>query len=106
MSGPDRMWGNMDVQEVCATATVYQPINVTGALLHVGDVHAIQGDGEINCAGGIECRAEVTLTVEIEPKPKRMSWPRIVNDTHLIPSVVHARQKTRFVLQLSSSFIA
>ncbi len=76
--------GNMDVQEVCAAATVYLPVNVPGALLHVGDVHAVQGDGEINCAGGIECRAEVTLTVNVEPKPKRMSWPRIVNNTHLI----------------------
>jgi len=74
----------MDVQEVCPGATVYLPVNVPGALLHIGDVHAIQGDGEINCGGGIECRAEVTLTVNLEPKPERMSWPRIVDDTHLI----------------------
>ena len=44
--------GNMDVQEVCPGATVYLPVNVPGALLHIGDVHAIQGDGEINCGGG------------------------------------------------------
>lgn len=24
------------------------------------------------------------MTVNIAPKPRRMSWPRIVNDTHLI----------------------
>ena len=83
-SWPGQHGGNMDVQEVCAGAMVYLPINVPRALLHIGDVHAIQGDGEINCAGGIECRAEVTLTVNVEPKPKRMSWPRIVNDAHLI----------------------
>jgi amidase len=81
---PGRYGGNMDVQEVCPGATVYLPVNVPGALLHIGDVHAIQGDGEINCGGGIECRSEVTLTVNLEPKPERMSWPRIVNDTHLI----------------------
>jgi len=76
--------GNLDVQEVCPGATVYLPVNVPGALLHIGDVHAIQGDGEVCCGGGIECRAEVTLTVNTAPRPARMTWPRIVNDTHLI----------------------
>ena len=80
---PGRYGGNMDVQEVCPGATVYLPVNVDGALLHIGDAHAIQGDGEINCGGGIECRAVATLTVNLEPRPERMSWPRIVDDTHL-----------------------
>ena len=80
---PGRYGGNMDAQEVRPGATVYLPVNVDGALLHIGDVHAIQGDGEINCGGGIECRAEVTLTVDLEPRPERMGWPRIVDDTHL-----------------------
>jgi acetamidase/formamidase len=81
---PGRYGGNLDVQEVCTGATVYLPVNVPGALLHIGDVHAIQGDGEINSGGGIECRAVVRLTVDLEAKPERMSWPRIVDDTHLI----------------------
>jgi len=75
--------GNLDAQEVCPGATVYLPVHVPGALLHIGDVHAIQGDGEINCGGGIECRSEVTLTVSLEPRPARMGWPRIVDETHL-----------------------
>ncbi len=75
--------GNMDAQEVTAGATVYLPIYVPDALLHIGDVHAIQGDGEICCGGGIECRAEVTLTVEVRPKPERMTWPRIIDDVYL-----------------------
>lgn len=81
---PGRHGGNLDAQEVCAGATLYVPVNVPGALLHIGDVHAIQGDGEINCGGGIECRAVVTLTVQTESMPARMSWPRIENETHLI----------------------
>ncbi len=80
---PGKHGGNMDAQEVRPGATVYLPVNVPGALLHVGDVHALQGDGEICCGGGIECRAEVTLTVTLEPRPRRMSWPRIVDATHL-----------------------
>jgi acetamidase/formamidase len=83
-SWPGRHGGNMDAQEVCPGAAVYLPVYVPGGLLHIGDVHAIQGDGEINCGGGIECRAEVTLTVEVEPRPERMEWPRIMNPSHLV----------------------
>jgi len=81
---PGRHGGNMDVQEVCKGATVYLPVNVPGGLLHIGDVHAIQGDGEINCGGGIECRSIVTLSVEVVARPRRMQWPRIVDDTHIL----------------------
>lgn len=82
-SWPGPHGGNMDVQEVAGGATVYLRVQTTEALLHVGDVHAIQGDGEINCGGGIECRGEVTLKVELLPAPVRMTWPRIVTDDHL-----------------------
>ncbi len=75
--------GNLDAQEVRAGATVYLPVYVEGGLLHVGDVHAIQGDGEICCGGGIECRATVRLRVEVLPRPKRMTWPRFMDDTHI-----------------------
>ncbi len=81
---PGRYGGNMDVQEVCEGATLYLPVNVSGALLHIGDVHAIMGDGEICGGGGIECRARVTLSATLLPRPNRMVWPRIVNDTHII----------------------
>jgi acetamidase/formamidase len=46
--------GNFDAQEVTTGATVILGVNVEGALLHIGDMHAIQGDGEICGAGGIE----------------------------------------------------
>jgi amidase len=80
---PGRWGGNMDVQEVRAGANLYLPVYVPGALLHIGDVHAIMGDGEINCGGGIECRALATLSVDLLPKPARMEWPRIVDATHI-----------------------
>lgn len=57
--------GNMDVQEICPGITIYLPVRVPGGLLHVGDVHAIMGDGEIPHGGGIECRAAVTLRVTL-----------------------------------------
>ncbi len=75
--------GNMDVQEVCAGASVWLPVNVRGALLHIGDAHAIQGDGEICSGGGVECRARARLKVELVKKPASMNWVRIENETHI-----------------------
>jgi len=57
--------GNMDVNEITEGTTVYLPVSYSGALLNIGDVHAIQGDGEICNAGGIECRAHVTLRTHV-----------------------------------------
>lgn len=76
--------GNMDVNEARAGSTLYLPVSVPGALLHIGDAHAIQGDGEINCAGGIECRATVRLSVEVRPKPAEMEWVRIEDAGHIM----------------------
>ena len=51
-SWPGLHGANMYIQEVTTGATVYLPVQVDDALLHVGDMHAVQGDGEINCGGG------------------------------------------------------
>ncbi|NLT41691.1 MAG: acetamidase [Anaerolineae bacterium] len=75
--------GNLDAQEIATGATVYLPVYVDGALLHVGDVHAIQGDGEICCGGGIECRSTVQLRVDVLPRPERMTWARFADATHI-----------------------
>ncbi|NOZ21411.1 MAG: acetamidase [Planctomycetes bacterium] len=76
--------GNFDVPEITKGAAVHLPIDVPGALLHVGDMHAIQGDGEVCGAGGIETEGTVRLSCELSPKPKSMTWPRITNDTHIM----------------------
>jgi len=72
--------GNFDVQEITAGARVHLPVAVDGALLHVGDVHAIQGDGEIDGAGGIETGALLTLKVELAERPGSFRNPRIETD--------------------------
>jgi acetamidase/formamidase len=43
-----RIGGNMDFNEIVEGATVYLPVAQPGALLYVGDGHALQGDGELN----------------------------------------------------------
>ncbi|UCB45143.1 MAG: acetamidase/formamidase family protein, partial [Spirochaetota bacterium] len=75
--------GNMDIQEVAEGNTLFLPVFVEGALLHMGDVHAIQGDGELCCGGGIEARSTLTVSVEVAPKPTSMTWPRIETPTHI-----------------------
>lgn len=56
--------GNMDASEITTGATIYLPVNVKGARLYLGDVHAIQGDGEVT-GWGVECRARVKLSIDI-----------------------------------------
>ena len=76
--------GNFDAQEITTGARVHLPVNVPGALLHVGDMHAVQGDGEICGAGGVETEGVVRLRCELSPMPKSMNYPRLENDSHLI----------------------
>lgn len=76
--------GNLDVNEIKQGSVVYLNVSVPGALLHIGDVHAIQGDGEINGAGGIECRADVVLKVDILRGDTVMKWIRIEDDEYIM----------------------
>jgi acetamidase/formamidase len=67
--------GNMDIKEVTEGNTIYLPVFVPGALLHLGDAHAAQGDGEL-CTTALEMPATVTITVDLL-KGKSIPRPRI-----------------------------
>lgn len=71
-SGP--YGGNMDYRGCVAGSTFYFPVFMPGALLHLGDGHAVQGDGEV-VGTGIEISFEVTFTVRLI-KGKKIQWPR------------------------------
>jgi len=73
--------GNMDYRGFRSGVTVYFPVFVPGALLHVGDGHAVQGDGEI-VGTGIEISFDVRFTVRVL-KQKRTRWPRGENADYL-----------------------
>ena len=75
---PAEFGGNMDAPEVRPGYTVYLPVNVPGALLFVGDGHAVQGDGEV-AGTGIEVPLRVRLQVDLIKK-KKIVWPRFEND--------------------------
>jgi len=85
-SGPHG--GNMDYRGFRAGTTVYLPVFAPGALFHIGDGHALQGDGEI-VGTGIEISMDVTFSLDLV-KGKRIGWPR-GEDAHHVFTVGNAR---------------
>lgn len=74
--------GNMDFNEIVEGATVYLPVRVPGALLYVGDGHALQGDGELN-GNALETSMDVEFTVDVIPN-KHPPGPRVESATHIM----------------------
>lgn len=69
--------GNMDCTSITPGAALYLPVSVPGALLAMGDVHAIMGDGECgNC--GVEIGSRVTVRVDVM-KSCPVTWPMVEN---------------------------
>lgn len=98
-SKPGPWGGNMDCPDVCPGSTLLLPIARPGAGFYVGDCHAAQGDGEF-CGGGIEVRAEVTLTLTVRKgRPASMRWPRIETPDALV--VVAAARHLEDALNLA-----
>ena len=61
---PDRHGGNMDNTRICKGAVLYFPVKEEGALLAMGDLHALMSDGEVlGC--GLEIAGEVEAKVEV-----------------------------------------
>ena len=75
---PGHHGGNMDLPCVTTGCKIHFPVKVPGALLHIGDAHAIQGEGEISGVA-VEMPSEVTLNVDLV-KNKAIDWPRIENE--------------------------
>jgi amidase len=72
-----RHGGNMDCPFVTTGSTILLPVEVPGALLSVGDVHAAMGDCEVG-GTGVEIEARLRLTLDLRKgRPPAMSWPRI-----------------------------
>jgi acetamidase/formamidase len=65
---PTDAGGNMDIAQLGAGARLHLPVRVPGALLSVGDAHAVQGDGEV-CGTGAETPATVRLRIGLERGP-------------------------------------
>jgi len=79
--------GNLDNKELIAGSTLYIPIAVPGALLSMGDGHAMQGDGEVTLTA-LETSLRGTVQVTVR-KGRRLAWPRAETPTHYIAMGLH-----------------
>jgi acetamidase/formamidase len=76
-----RHGGNMDYRGFVQGVTVYFPVFAPGALLFLGDGHALQGDGEM-AGTGIEVPFVAQFTVDLR-KGYRIGWPRGENTSYI-----------------------
>jgi acetamidase/formamidase len=70
-----RFGGNMDFNGLGEGAVVYLPVFQPGAMLFLGDGHALQGDGETT-QWALETSLDVEFSVEVLP-PRPLSTPRV-----------------------------
>jgi acetamidase/formamidase len=82
-SGPPNVFGgNLDNRDLGSGSTLYLPVHVSGALLSIGDGHAMQGHGEVSLSA-----VETSLKGEIQVvlhKGRPLRWPRAETPTHYI----------------------
>ena len=80
--------GNIDNKELVAGSILYLPVHVPGALLSMGDAHAMQGDGEVSLTA-VETSVRGTVQVFVR-KDKHLNWPRAETPTHYITMGLHS----------------
>ena len=87
---PDEHGGNMDCKEIVEGVKLYLPVFHDGALLSLGDVHAVMADGEVSVTGA-EIDAEVTLTFDIIKKGQDyLPYPLLENDDKVM--IIHSSE--------------
>ena len=76
--------GNMDFNGLREGTTVYLPVYQEGAMLFVGDGHALEGDGELN-GDALETSMDVEFTVKLI-RGQSTQAPRFENGEYLMAS--------------------
>jgi acetamidase/formamidase len=80
-SGPPNVFGgNLDNHDLQPGTSLFLPVHARGALISIGDGHAVQGDGEVGMSA-----LETSLKGEIQVvlhKGMRTTWPRAETPTH------------------------
>ena len=81
-SGP--FGGNMDFNNITEGATVYLPVLRAGALLYLGDAHALQGDGELT-GDALETSMDIQFKAKvIKDTSVHIGGPRVENDESIM----------------------
>ena len=79
-SGP--YGGDIDMQELVSGSTLHLPVLVPGALLALGDCHAVVGDGAVGGTGA-ECASDTQIRVTVE-KGRDLAGPRALTPEHFV----------------------
>jgi len=74
--------GNMDFNEIREGSTVFLPVRQPGALLYLGDAHAVQGDGELN-GNALETSMDIEFSVDVQ-RGKNIASPRVEDSEYLM----------------------
>jgi acetamidase/formamidase len=82
--------GNLDYNQIREGTTLYMPVFQAGALLTIGDGHALQADGEIT-GQGLETSMDVEFTVDLIRnidlvRSELLSHPWAENDEYIMVS--------------------
>ncbi len=78
--------GNLDYNQIVEGTTLYLPVYQAGALLTIGDGHALQEDGEIT-GNGFETSMDVEFTANLIPN-ELLDQPWAENDEYIMVSGV------------------
>lgn len=101
---PGEHGGNMDCKLITAGAVLYLPVNIKGALLSLGDLHAVMGDGEVGICGA-EVSGEVILKARAENSD--IPTPCVETERHFyfIGSAITLDECERIVLRKAHTFL-
>lgn len=109
---PGEHGGNLDIKDIGQGSFIFLPVNVPGALLSLGDIHAVQGDGEtVVCA--MEMSGEVIVKVDVIKNRSDIPTPFILSKESYLTTAsgksldecsLAAARKMHFFLQEHTTF--
>ena len=79
---PNSHGGNLDCKRIVKGSNVYLHVHTEGALLSIGDLHAVMADGEVVICGA-EVSGEVTVKVDVI-KGKALPLPMVVDKERIM----------------------
>ena len=88
---PGAFGGNIDIRLLVTGTSLLLPVQVDGALAHVGDPHFAQGDGEVALTA-MEASLRATLRFSVVPRAQALAeygdvrGPMVVTPEYLVPT--------------------
>lgn len=103
---PAYAWGgNLDLRELGAGASIYLPVQVAGALLSIGDLHAAMGTAEPT-AVSLEAAGQATVRITVE-KDQSLRFPRVrtANETICVAVADSFADARQLAMDLAYAFL-